>query len=456
MRYGKKLLALILGFVLLLGGAMTTSAQEAQASVTVKGLSGTTTEIRLYKMIGLDDTQNNWVVEQWAKNYVKVDEKGQYSYDLSQVSVPAQPTDSKTTSETQVTFSGLDMGAYLITVVDTTGVTTYNNGVATTYEYNEESGLIQPKQAEIFAKSFGSKTEKTQTEEAGVADDAVVEVGSVISYEISTVIPYFDGEDDTFWISDTLTGATYNNDAVAMIGNQVVFDKDSLKTDATKTESETFRYDMSSLLEGNQYAGQTLRLVYTATVLGADQVTNVASASNNPQGNMPTTVVYTGKATITKYGEDKEKLSGAKFILFCEREAKIQYAVIENGYLKSWTTDKKKASQVTTDKNGVAVIKGLNVGSYYVEETQAPKGYSVANPESFKGNFYAGKIEIEKLVKDKEVLVEGKTSVTDSKLMVLPSTGGMGTTIFFIGGATLACIGAGGYLVFKKKNEKVA
>ena len=97
------------------------------------------------------------------------------------------------------------MGAYLITVVDTTGVTTYNNGVATTYAYNEESGLIQPKQAEIFAKSFGSKTEKTQTEEAGVADDAVVEVGSVISYEISTVIPYIDGDDDTFWISDTLT-----------------------------------------------------------------------------------------------------------------------------------------------------------------------------------------------------------------------------------------------------------
>lgn len=455
MKKGKRILACIMAVVFLLGMQTAALAKETGASLMVKGLSGATTEIRLYQMIGLDEAQNQWVVKDWAKDYVKIDKEGTYSYDLSRITVPKKADKSLTTSEQKAVFSGLEMGAYLVTIADTTGDTTYYNGVAVTYEYDDDTYLIKPRQGEMVAKSYTSKTLKTQQETAGVTGDDVVEAGSTISYEITTVIPYSDGTTNpTFWISDTLSGAIYNGDGEAKIGERVVIKNSDLQVAESKKETETFRYDLSSLLKDNQYAGQTLRFVYTATVSAADEVTNVASASNNPQGNMPITTAYTGKVWITKYGEASEKLQGAKFILFRIIDGKAQYAVLQDGYLKAWDSDRKKATEVVTDKKGSAVVKGLNVGTYYVTETVAPKGYRVENAKKVNEIFYAGKVVVEKSVEKKNVLVEGKIAVTDSKLPALPYTGGSGIVLFYTIGGLLLAGGISCGVLAKKKYAK--
>lgn len=455
MKQRKKILALVMAAVFLLGISTTVFAKETGASLTVKGLSGTVTEIRLYQMIGLEEEQNQWMIKDWAKKYVKIDKTGQYSYDLTQLSVPQTPDKSLRTSENKAVFGGLETGAYLVAIVDTTGVTTYQNGVVRTYEYDEDSHLIKPTQGEMVAKSHTSKTLKTQQETVGITGDDVVEVGSIISYEITTVIPYSDEvANQTFWLSDTLSGAAYNGDGEAKIGDRVVIKNQDLQTEEGKTEAETFRYDLSSLLKDNQYAGQTLRFVYTATVLATDEVKNVASASNNPQGNMPLTTAYTGKVSITKYGEAEETLQGANFILFRIHERTPEYAVIKNGYLKEWSTDRKDATEVVTDKKGTAVIKGLNVGIYYVTETVAPKGYSVENTQKVNDVSYAGKAVVEKITENQKVSVEGKVTVSDSKLPVLPYTGGKGIVWFYVMGILLLSAGVTCAVLAKKKYAK--
>ena len=102
-------------------------------------------------------------------------------------------------------------------------------------------------------------------------------------------------------------------------------------------------------------------------------------------------------------------------------------------------------TELTTDANGKIEIKGLDADTYYLRETQAPAGYN-------------------KLANDVEVKIE-PTESTDGKTLTLaavtskinnnagtelPSTGGIGTTIFYVLGSVLV-IGAAVLLVTKKR-----
>ena len=85
---------------------------------------------------------------------------------------------------------------------------------------------------------------------------------------------------------------------------------------------------------------------------------------------------------------------------------------------------------MTTDSEGKIVVKGLddstNKMTYEFKETKAPKGYSInaTNAEVKWDTEGAGKVAATRA---------GAASMTDTKLNALPSTGGIGTTIFTIG-----------------------
>ena len=104
-----------------------------------------------------------------------------------------------------------------------------------------------------------------------------------------------------------------------------------------------------------------------------------------------------------------------------------------------------KVTEVTTDTNGAATFAGLEDGTYYLRETVAPSGYNL-------------------LDSDVECVVNHDTDVTTNKPVgvsltkqiqntsgtILPSTGGIGTTIFYIAGGVLL-IGAAILLITRKR-----
>ena len=94
-----------------------------------------------------------------------------------------------------------------------------------------------------------------------------------------------------------------------------------------------------------------------------------------------------------------------------------------------------------TDNKGAASFKGLADGTYQLVETKAPAGYNqLTGPQEVK---VAGST-----TDTTKLSVEAK--VANSAGTLLPSTGGIGTTIFYVLGAVLV-VGAGVLLVTKKR-----
>ena len=77
-------------------------------------------------------------------------------------------------------------------------------------------------------------------------------------------------------------------------------------------------------------------------------------------------------------------------------------------------------------------VEGLDVGSYHFEETKAPEGYSINTDGKTLALTVNGDVATANLYNEGQL--------NDTKLNALPSTGGIGTTIFYVVGAILSLI----------------
>lgn len=188
--------------------------------------------------------------------------------------------------------------------------------------------------------------------------------------------------------------------------------------------------------------------------------------------------VYTYQATFTKVDSvTKVPLAGAKFILFRNRTINDvltpYYAIIDKdtGWITDWTPDesdatKLESSTVTktgdTYTGGTFTVKGLDALSYHLKEVTPPDGYEpMKETVLFTINKEFG---TDSTLKSVSITIDGGTSdgavasgsvtgsINNTKGTVLPTTGGIGTTIFYIVGGVLV-LGAGAAFVMKRRNE---
>ena len=224
-------------------------------------------------------------------------------------------------------------------------------------------------------------------------------------------------------------------------------------------------------------AGDKIMIEYTATlttnaVLGSAGNWNGAylEYSNNPNnggtGTSRTTedtvVAFTYQTVINKVDNQGNALTGAKFTL----EKKVN-GVTEN---EGWVAIK----QVETEPGSTFTFKGLDDGDYRLTETQEPNGYNKITdpivftvkathgekaltaleaiiPQAQRANF-TGLTSDGSLTPD---LTAGSLSgnVINTSGAELPSTGGMGTTLFYVGGGCMVAV-AGIFLITKKRMNK--
>ena len=183
--------------------------------------------------------------------------------------------------------------------------------------------------------------------------------------------------------------------------------------------------------------------------------------SNNPRpgdywGTTPKSEVYvfTYQLNNTKYHDDDNPnnvLAGAGFRLYSnkdcteEQEIKLKKNTTDGTYSPYFGAD--AGDEMFSDEHGQFNVKGLDAGTYYLKETNPPKDYSAcANKEIVISATHDGN----------HVSLSGNLSTTIINKkdggITLPSTGGIGTTIFYVVGGGLM-VAAIVLLVTKKRME---
>ena len=486
MKKMRKIFAVLLTLAMVLAMSIPTFAAKTGATLEVKGLATYAKQIvNIYEIYKLDANDNGWEAAAWTNGTNVTPETLNDGTVISALKDAAQKTKATATKEStkiadgkyasNVTFDGLQAGAYLVIVTDSANKTEYSTMVAKTYKYDENNNLISPLNASVVAKADKYHTGKE-------ADKTNVEVGDLVTYTVRTTVPYQEVKPNgdklvnEFKVSDTLTGAEFyltgesvkGTDAVNTITVNGATVPGCEKLDESLNGQSSFELDLMKLVDkNNTYAGQEVVITYTAKVLTSNEVDNTATSTQDPDGTITRT--YSGNATITKYDLGKKnKLEGAQFVVYrMNANNKKEYAVIgKDGWITGqWIEEKENGkvpeglgqalitSNETGDNYGTVTVKGLKAGNYCFKEVVAPDGYSInANDVAFK------MVE----TKEKEtnvvngVVAENPNNICmeDTKLSALPSTGGIGTTIFTIAGCLIMVTAAGLFFASRKRTNK--
>lgn len=263
-----------------------------------------------------------------------------------------------------------------------------------------------------------------------------------LTFNENSVVVKYDGVGDAltlgtdYSIKKNYTYTGKNGEATATFA--VVFESATLESknfyDA-KTVVVTYTADLNEKAKLNTAIRNTDGLVY-----GNDSDTNFEPGKNSPD-------VFTyGMKVVKVNGNDKtQKLADAEFQIFTDPEAKTPL-----------TVDGKKVV-AKTDATGEAtfVLEGTTTTfkfdatqTYYAKEIAAPTGYNL------NSSVFTVSIDKSKEYTFVGNIADGDNVAVANYPVTVPKTGGMGTMMFYVGGAAL--IACAGVLLFVLKRKKAA
>lgn len=178
--------------------------------------------------------------------------------------------------------------------------------------------------------------------------------------------------------------------------------------------------------------------------------TYLTYGENNLETDKSETETYTYGIPVFKYTGTNTPLADAKFILSKVENATEADAIkfTSNGAFYRYTIDQTNGGGNTTlvsPTEGRFEIQGLEAGTYYLKETEAPKDYNKIQKSIKIEILEDGSIKVDNNAITGDVRVQNNTG------SILPSTGGMGTTLIYVVGSILVL--ASGIVLFSKRKE---
>ncbi|MBQ0018799.1 MAG: SpaH/EbpB family LPXTG-anchored major pilin [Clostridiales bacterium] len=320
----------------------------------------------------------------------------------------------------------------------------------------------------FILKVVGNETVEVKADKPGVdkviaeADSAngqdgkgtAVNVGDTVTFKVTSTVPKMDGYTSyDFIVNDTMSeGLTLVDDSV-----KITIDGKDYTAFTEKIDGQKITITFNDFINQKDNAGKAIVISYDAVLnskaLTTDKENNTVKLtySNNPNdtskhGTTPEkkTYVFDFDLVIDKYdGADSTKatkLEGAKFVLM-NADGKY-YSYDADNKKVVWVDSQDDATPKTTDANGATSFIGIDAGTYQLVETEAPEGYNlIKDPVEVKITATYNK---DGTLADSSATIENNgqykqtAHVENNSGMVLPSTGGIGTKIFYGLGSLLA------------------
>lgn len=502
MKHARKLASLLLALVMVFALATTAFAQnvtvaKGEGSITISNAAKGET-YAIYKLfdatVSADKTSIAYTGEipESLNTYFTADKNGYISAtpeakdgeNMSaglktalQVWVAgATKTADATSDGSALNFQGLEYGYYVVT-------TTQGEQVISVDSTKPDAKIVDKN------SSTPSDLKKMAT---GTATDKSVSIGDTVTYTVSFKTSNYYGAGEaakeivSYTIEDTLPEFLSNVDVIRIIvdndGKSETIDDQKDVTVQFNTDKKIvidwYDEDNSKFLYNN---GATVTITYTAKVtdkaaIDGDGNTNKVTVKWTTKGNVqpdPDEIhteetIYTYAIALKKVNNKGVALPGAvfEFPFYVQSTADTDGAYIYAG------TDPGTGltNRITTPDSGVIVVKGVKPGSYPITEVTAPAGYNKLTApvtvEAVKTSSTSthttvyldkdGKVVTDVSAKEIEVKVDIANIAATAVVVVnkagteLPSTGGMGTTVFYVLGAVLV-LGAVVLLVTKKR-----
>lgn len=493
MKHMKRFVALFAALALVLAMAAPAFAEGSTTSATTTGrivisnaLPNTT--YKAYKMFELSYNPEEGtrpaaytykVVDKWAeffktgagKNYITVDDTTGYvktaSFETNSTKAAdfakaalAYATTSKidaTKTETAssaaegattvtVTMLDLELGYYL---VDT------NVGALCSLGTTDYTARIEEK------NEVPSVDKKTKVDNEGWADENYQQIGKVV--EFKTTIHAKKGA-QKYVLHDTMTdGLTFNGSVQVKVNNaNLIADTDYTFTKETN-DGCAFHVELADSYCNSITNDKDIEVYYSATVnkkaVKPSGETNETwldyGESHETTKDSTTTKTYQfDLVKYTKVDGTKHLLDGAEFKLYEDEGKTAAVKFVYDSAIEAYrVADSNETGNETIKvKGGKVTLTGLKKKTYYLEETQEPRGYNKLNELQNVNLSEGGFVPTASVDTTNKTYTSGGYGVENNAGTTLPTTGGIGTTIFYLIGGGLM-VAAAVLLIAKKRME---
>jgi fimbrial isopeptide formation D2 family protein/LPXTG-motif cell wall-anchored protein len=289
-------------------------------------------------------------------------------------------------------------------------------------------------------------------------DENDVNIGDTVTYSVPVVIPTTVAAKDIVVHDKMFKGLTLNANSLAndkSVTGLSIVDDDTVAASDRDANYNYYKIVIPAATVST-LAGQTITFTYNATlnanaVINGDNKNTVKLTYDHYTTNDHEVTTKTYKVEVDKRDASNNRLAGVKFTLTRSAGDGVEYYQSKSGTSSVWTSTLTEFETTTT---GNIVFDGIDAGTYTLTETFTPAGF---NPLSAPITVVVAEDGTVTYTSTDPHNTASGTSATDAIIPVinqsgttLPSTGGIGTTIFYILGGVLI-VAAAVILVARKK-----
>ncbi|MCD7804517.1 MAG: LPXTG cell wall anchor domain-containing protein [Oscillospiraceae bacterium] len=444
------------------------------------GNGGTATNVSNYVSVTYNSADGKYYVTWIGDTSTSVVQAfAQLASDYTTSSTPTVIATDTASANSSVTFNDLALGYYLVSSDAGSLVElTTTNLIATVNDKNTKPILTKEVKtgstgtygsvstADLTDTLYYQITIKGIDEATTLVLHDVLPDGYELDSDVTMTVTLYDCDSK----SVVLTDSDYDYSATTCSANPAVtdcsFEIDFAELLAETTSGNYYNYVLNTTTPADAY----IVIEYAVKVSTASSVD--ISTTSTANANVNTAYLYVSgdaddarKATVSTYiyefyvykydssgtSTPRTPLSGAVFTL----SDGTYYATFDSsGYLTGWVSGLVDACYITTGSDGYIHIQGLDVGTYTLTETTAPTGYAMPSPnttsvviaETGNGSYVLLADNFSNTYNSTYYAIE----VANSTSGAMPTTGGIGTTIFYVVGGVLV-IGAVILLITKKR-----